>query len=179
MATSPGCSRGLKLSAPGRAIEKQGSSFTYSGRGCLGEGRLGLERPSLRVHVPVVFSFIPQGKSQFKKCLEKDLQTSATFWFCLQLELFCLQVSFFAYSPFRHLETQNPASPCCKNLLTPRIPEELLSIATILHNQLRQWIPRELFSQELREFRITQHGRVCCLSTHQFHKIILGESISW
>ena len=52
------------------------------------------------------------------------------------------------------------------------------AIAPILRNQLRKRILREIFSKELRKFRVTQHGRVCCLSSHQLHKIILGELIS-
>ena len=52
------------------------------------------------------------------------------------------------------------------------------AIATIQRNQLRKRILQEIFSMELRKFRVTQHWRVCCLSSHQLHKIILGELIS-
>ena len=53
------------------------------------------------------------------------------------------------------------------------------AIATILRNQLRKGTPRELFSRKLRNFRVVQCGRVCCLSGHQLHKIVSGELIFW
>ena len=67
-----------------------------------------------------------------------------------------------------------------KKLLTQKNSGGIIfgAIATILRNQLRKKILREIFSKELRKFRVTQHGRVCCLSSHQLHKIILGELIS-
>ena len=52
-------------------------------------------------------------------------------------------------------------------------------IATVSRNQLRKKVIWELFSRELRKFRVTQHGRVWGLCGRQLRKIILGELISW
>ena len=52
--------------------------------------------------------------------------------------------------------------PPAKKLLTQKKSGGIIfgAIATILRNQLRKKILREIFSWELRKFRVTQHGRV-------------------
>ena len=71
--------------------------------------------------------------------------------------------------------------PPSRKLLTQKHSRGIIFgvIATLSRNQLRKRILWELFSRELREFRVTQHGRVWGLCSRHLRKIILGEIISW
>ena len=71
--------------------------------------------------------------------------------------------------------------PPQKKLLTQKNPWGIIFgvIATVSRSQLRKKILWEIFSRELRKFRVAQHGRVRGLCGRQLRKIILGELISW
>ena len=76
---------------------------------------------------------------------------------------------------------QYPPPPAKK--LMPKNSGGILfgAIATILRNELRKELPR-ICSRKLWKFRVTQQGRVCCLSGHQIHtkkKNYFWELRSW
>ena len=103
-------------------------------------------------------------------------------FFGLSSQIYCERCSEFLpecfedYLCFVSLDHTPPAN----KILTQKNSGGIIfgAIATILRNQLRKTFLREIFSKELRKFRVTQYGRVCCLSSHQLHKINLGELIS-
>ena len=69
---------------------------------------------------------------------------------------------------------------CCfpppyKKLLTHNNSGGSISGAiAILHNQLRQRTPRELFSRELRKFRVAQHGESVASAATNYTKSFSG-----
>ena len=67
-----------------------------------------------------------------------------------------------------------------KKIIVSRLELFTGAIATFLRNHLRKRIPCHENYSLGSYFFITQHGRVsvCCLRSHQLHKIILGDFIS-